>query len=784
MDLLESALPKALEKILATSVRVISDSVQEALEQPPFTAMASLNSQKLTLINAYEDQQKPAFSRLMKPIQRETRRGVIGEVQRSFENLKLVDKEELTLKLLSDHFIEQLDDSVNTKLALLAMRFEYLCAQDLEIDELPISHTLLSEHLLSAIKTLKLEPDVRGAFFKLLLTRVADHYVELVNQANNLFIDAGVLADLNDSDGQSRFKRNQQKIAAVKKRKALIASVSHEVKFDDDGNPIPPEMEEVLEHLNIPDTAKGHTIDSDMMAPPMSQTELLASVDKLGELHSTPIEEGTYQKQSQQTSLASQLGDNVGLNEYSLDNKNANTISMMSMLFEDLFANTHFAEPIKALLEQLQVPMLKTAILDKKFFADSGNPAQVLLDKIAEHGASWTPDKAPEKDFFYKNMAAIVRQVNANFDGTYSVFTDAVHAFDTFNKKHQERTAKIEQRIVSMEKARARHDRANTESAAHIRQIFDRFVLPEPLDAFVHSAWQNVLFFIHNKYDNKDNHQWQAATMAEIKLMRILAGMKQDKKDAVYDLQAQMLEVGQQKGEVNLALKTILPSLTKTERRAPAKAQPEQPSTSLLNDTPPVQSASAAADTSSTQTTAPVTATATPATPAPPEPLTPLVEEEPMEIVEPAASAISDRINDSLADQGSVSLFEDGLLDETPSLLSEPVVAATADVAVTDNGIPDNLTIHSESDIRALHDQLSVGSWLLDNRQAEPEKIKVAAYIRHTDHYILVRRNGTKAASPTSEEMLTLLKTAQLELIESALAFDRALESVITGLRA
>ncbi|CAA0079284.1 Uncharacterised protein [BD1-7 clade bacterium] len=775
---MESGSPKALEKILDATVRQVAECTQQLLDQPPFASVSALSNNKLSMINAFEDHQKASFDRLMKPIEREVRRGVIGEVQRSFENLRLVDKEELTLKLIGDHFLEQLDDGINTKMALLAMRFEYTCGQDLEIEDLPIGHILLAEHLLAAVKSVELEPGVRAAFYKNLLTTLADSYIDLVNIANNLFIDAGVLADLNDSDGQSRFKRNHQKIEAAKKRKALIASVSHEVKFDDDGNPIPPDMDEVLEHLQIPDTAKAHVIESDLMAPQIDDKSLLQTVDKLNDLHApASADDDGYQTKHRDESLADQLANHVGLKDFSLDKKNANTISMMSMLFEDLFANTHFADPIKALLEQLQLPMLKTAIMDKNFFADSGNPAQTLLDKIAEQGAAWSPDKKPEKDFQYKSMASIIRELNAHFDGTYAVFSDAAFKLDSFNKKHQERTAKIETRIVSMEKARARHDRAKQESAAHIEQIFGRFQLPEPMQTFVDGAWQSVLFFIHNKYDNTDNHQWQTATMAELKLMKVLSGMQQDKKETIYDLQSQMLEVGQQKGDVNLALKHIIPHMQKTERATPKAPQPAvQPATSLINDPEP----------SSAGLPDPIVDIAD---------IPPVPPQRPADISsasETAPSAVQSAIDKKLADQGSVSLFEDGLLDEPDTLANTPIIDSELPPAIDqplseDQPLLDtaaDVLVHTEAELQALPSQLSIGSWLLDKRGDGEEKIKVAAYIKHTDNFILVKRNGTKAAAPTSADLLTWLKRGEVELIESALAFDRALESVITGLRA
>ena len=63
------------------------------------------------------------------------------------------------------------------------------------------------------------------------------------------------------------------------------------------------------------------------------------------------------------------------------------------MLFEQLLSNPHIPGPIKALLSQLQNPLLRAAVNDESFLDPSENPAHQLFNKITQTGISWMPEE-------------------------------------------------------------------------------------------------------------------------------------------------------------------------------------------------------------------------------------------------------------------------------------------------------------------------------------------------------------------------------------------------------
>lgn len=76
--------------------------------------------------------------------------------------------------------------------------------------------------------------------------------------------------------------------------------------------------------------------------------------------------------------------------------------------------------------------------------------------------------------------------------------------------------------------------------------------------------------------------------------------------------------------------------------------------------------------------------------------------------------------------------------------------------------------------------QLRVGSWL-EIRVDEAQKLrcKLAAFVKPTGRYIFVNRSGAKVLERTRAELAADFAAGAVRLLDDALIFDRALESVI-----
>src|SRR5207344_1521069 len=68
----------------------------------------------------------------------------------------------------------------------------------------------------------------------------------------------------------------------------------------------------------------------------------------------------------------------------SVDQSDAMTMDIVAMLFDQIFSDKRVPYALKVLIGRLQIPVVKVAVLDKKFFSKKSHPARRLLDTLGE----------------------------------------------------------------------------------------------------------------------------------------------------------------------------------------------------------------------------------------------------------------------------------------------------------------------------------------------------------------------------------------------------------------
>ncbi|HEY7885150.1 MAG TPA: DUF1631 family protein, partial [Cellvibrionaceae bacterium] len=80
---------------------------------------------------------------------------------------------------------------------------------------------------------------------------------------------------------------------------------------------------------------------------------------------------------------------------------------------------------------------------------------------------------------------------------------------------------------------------------------------------------------------------------------------------------------------------------------------------------------------------------------------------------------------------------------------------------------------------------LTQGSWFeMAPASGERYRCRLAAIIKATGKYIFVNRGGMKVAEESRETLALALRDGRLRVLDDGMLFDRALESVITNLKA
>ena len=168
------------------------------------------------------------------------------------------------------------------------------------------------------------------------------------------------------------------------------------------------------------------------------------------------------------------------------------TIELVGLLFDRIRRDRHVPEPIKDQLARLQFPLLKVALSDPELFADPGQPARRLLDRIASTSIGWSPGGEDNQRYFDQVCAAIDSVMNSTGDASQA-FEQALERFEQF--LNEERTRDDDP------VARARRALAEAENreivaikaTMQVRSAFDGVQLESYLRDFLLDVWVRVL---------------------------------------------------------------------------------------------------------------------------------------------------------------------------------------------------------------------------------------------------------------------------------------------------
>ncbi len=424
-------------------------------------------------------------------------------------------------------------------------------------------------------------------------------------------------------------------------------------------------------------------------------------------------------------------------------------INLVSMLFEFILDDRHLPTPMKALLARLQIPMLKVAILDNSFFSRGGHPARRLLNELSTAAMGWNEAVNVARDPLYKKVEWLVEKVLNDFDSNLDLFPDLLEDFTRFVSAERRRSELIEQRTRDAEEGLGKSQRSKAIVGKTLNEIAKGQRLSPVAIELLRDGWSSYMFLIHVKRGS-ESPEWQQAIQVV--------------KDLVWSVQIPKNE--DQRG----VLLKMIPSLLQRLRKGLTEISFNKTKMrNLLKELEVIHLQCLKKDQSETKKPDPARETEPP-----PQP------EEQNAGSNRASGAAGDTPAPVVA-RPDVEPKDEGERRAASSAAGEPlVIIESVDMDVED--------IESQADMsteqaRAIGN-MSVGTWVeIVARDGSKNRAKLAAIIRATGKYIFVNRVGMKVAEKTQSQLIADIEGDSITILDSAMLFDRALESVIGHLR-
>jgi hypothetical protein len=179
-----------------------------------------------------------------------------------------------------------------------------------------------------------------------------------------------------------------------------------------------------------------------------------------------------------------------------------NTIELLARIFDFLFSEKDIPAGMKKLIGQLQIPLLKAALIDKKFFIKEDHPARILIDKLAKSSMAWDQQKGRE-DPLYMMIEQIVGKVQKEFDQQMGLFTDVVSNLESFLAQEEKSSASALAEPIAealrQERMRQAQDLAEYDIALRI----DTGEVAGFVETFLETQWTRILTLAHSVEEQK-----------------------------------------------------------------------------------------------------------------------------------------------------------------------------------------------------------------------------------------------------------------------------------------
>ncbi|MDQ8037347.1 MAG: DUF1631 domain-containing protein [Pedobacter sp.] len=756
-----------LESIVFEWARTLPDSEQ----QPYMDVIVVVRTKRAEMESRFIAGMATAFMQLLQGAaeKKTTAQGGLGAVD--FSSLSLVNTDEMDISVMVDTMVARARMDYAASLGLLRRRYAHVLSKveitdrNMPLDPGPVT---------SAFKDTLSLLDV-GVPEKLLVLRVFQQQLlgelgGLLDEANQLFIDAGVLPELKVAfaGGAAAKKPAASKTEAAAKPQAANTEEIFSFLQGLLGQGVMPGMPGVpgagampglpagaagmpvgtsypsmpgaqfhaghyvggggigaipaatiggsvaavpIAPLNIAPTAVVQTVATPELVALLSQIQQHQPKAKLAEDDSSPSVEA----------VRGNIRDSLRSDEEAVEaikQADEDVINLVSMLFDFILDDDDLPTAMKALIGRLQIPLLKVAILDKSFFNAETHPARRLLNALAKAGIGWS-NSGQGDDVLYAKIEEVVFRILNEFIDELDLFEELLDEFTAFHEQQQKREDAVDKRTRETEEGRARAELAR----AMVQQTLNRRLtgrqLPLVVVKLLQDAWRNVLY-INCLKDGTESEAWKQS----VKVVDAL----------IWSV------VPQPGGEWKQRLADVAPKLVNSIKKGLAAVSYDVLKTeTLLRELSQVHLGLMRGEEARTVN---------------------VLDARNARAEAPGQVAAAEVAGSDAASVAAVVLPE---AEQLPAQVEAPL-----------SGDDQNVLLVS---------RLNVGSWVEFIEPEKQDRHKLVARIRSVDKLIFANRRGIKVGEMTGMKLAVDMSVGRARVVEEGEFIDRALESVIGNLR-
>lgn len=411
------------------------------------------------------------------------------------EEMQIVDYGEMDEELALKSLVRRLDDKCEEELYSLGRRFSHLVGRESGAETAnPAAPGVLSFALRGALRDAGFDTKGRLELCRCFEAYVVAHIGPIYHAINAHLLQHNVLPGLRRDYGRTSGYVPSKEAAKNSASGDMFAMLQNLVTGAISA-PIPGAASPAMQAVRAGAGAGEQ---------PVPAAHVWASLETLQ--HMLP---GAVTPQPTATEIANVLhhfrASEVGQGLGQID---AITVDIVAMLFDMIFDDREIADPIKALVGKLQIPVLKVAMLDRSFFSSKAHPTRRLLDLISRAALRWG-QRVGHDDPVYRKIAEIIDNVHTNFKQDTALFDSVCNDLQKFLAEHEKAASGNVNRAALLVVQRELEELADMAVDCELAAWLSGS-LPGAVADMLDHEWRALLRRIHLE-DGPDSEAWKNA---------------------------------------------------------------------------------------------------------------------------------------------------------------------------------------------------------------------------------------------------------------------------------
>ena len=686
-----------------------------------FDTMREIRLSKKQCISQFKQQFELLFSSLSNAKNIPAYSNNETSTQSSFEGLGLVGNDEMERNVALSSTISKARTDCQESLYHLVLRLDFLMP-DIDINESnnPLDPGQICEAFSKATDFIDLTLQNRIIFFKQFDRIVARKLNKIINLANELLVNAGILPQIKPHARTSQQPQNKRDSAAPRHlnepiqnqndmgqtpnqllESQISAAAAH-------ATPGFSELSQLLSNFqttgnSIPGLLSRFQFDG----PAIEQDQLIQSLTYAQTQQPYDVESGrNYIRDIVQTILKPSSSNKEGK---SLEEPDENVINLVAMFFDFVLDDQNLPVTVQALIGRLQIPILKVALKDKTFFEDTKHPARLLINKLAESSVGLNSEDKEKQDILFSLIQLIVQEIHDKYDGSLNIFREQLTLLESQLATEQRRAKVIERRTSEAALGQAKTEKARSAVRETISERIKDATLPSSVSEFLVKHWHKFLLSNHLRHGIQSPEWLDAVQVID---------------DLIWVIQPHTDSKSQQR-----AMK-LVPHLTDRIQKGIKKANAQNEEWNTLLPT--------------------------------------LLKD-----LELSCEGRSQEVHQQQLNKTQKEAL--GITNTEPDKSWQQMTALERQQAKQN-------ALRFESLQKA--EGLSIGSWVtIKEPNTKSIRCKLSAKLTETDSYVFVNRFGIKSLERDKKDVAMSIQKGYLHILESGLLFERAMNRISSTLR-